>query len=495
MKRIIHYVLISGCLLAASCNSWLNVNPKEQTSAKVLLTTYSGFCDALNGCYINLKNRNIYGEKLTMSDLDCMAQLWDTRTAGSAQELLKKFDFGSDAAKSDLAAIYDHLYNTIAQANMIIEAMPGNGKAIEDHANRAMIEGEAYAIRAFCHFDVLRLFGQMPRNPGRTVSLPYAEAVSPRVFPPYYDYDTFVKKIEADLKKAEELLYENDPIFRYTFEQLNSNYTLDDQFLLYRQSRFNYWAVKALQARFHLYLGGDSNRTKAYNLAKEVINALNVNGAPLLSLNGVGDINNGYLACPTEALMQLNAYNIATYSQTVLSYPAQIRNNHMVATLEMYNAAFAGYALSNRSRGLWDPTKTDPTGKTLAALKKYYYDAATSPGTSIELSKRQVIPLLRLSEMFLAAIETTNDLAEANALWTTYMQSHGINSALVIPFTSLDGVMSEVTKMFRIEFYGEGQMFYFYKRTGAATMLNRTDAVTEQNYVVPLPDTEYDPNI
>jgi hypothetical protein len=48
---------------------------------------------------------------------------------------------------------------------------------------------------------------------------------------------------------------------------------------------------------------------------------------------------------------------------------------------------------------------------------------------------------------------------------------------------------------YRREFFGEGQMFYAYKRVNAPNMLWRVEAVTEDNYVVPLPQTEFDHNL
>ena len=37
-------------------------------------------------------------------------------------------------------------------------------------------------------------------------------------------------------------------------------------------------------------------------------------------------------------------------------------------------------------------------------------------------------------------------------------------------------------------------MFYTYKRTGATTMLWREEPVDEDDYILPLPTTEYNPN-
>ena len=493
MKRIFIYGF-TALLLLSSCSDWLNVMPKEQTSAKDLFTTYDGYCDALNGCYIKLKDRSLYGEKLTMGDIEYLGQLWRTpREVTAVAHEIKNFNYAGDYTKSMINTVYANLYNIIAQANMIINSMPEYGSAIGVASKRAVIEGEALAIRAFCHFDILRLFGQLPQNGTLTVSLPYAETVSPFAYAPYYNYNDFVKKIEDDLLRAISLLQDNDPLFSLTYGQLTGT-DEPDQFMRFRQSRFSYWAVKALQARFYLYTGA---KDKAYAAAKSVVEATGADGNPLLTLSGLDDMVNNYHACPSEALMQLNVYNIMDYAVSVLGtgMGMVVSSNNLVLAYDMYEALFQGYELSNRARGVWDPTYTDFDGDRYAIFLKYYYNTAQSASTVVELTKRQVVPILRLSEMYLILLETTTDLAEANSRWYEYLISHGINPSLITPFTSLTEVMTEVVKLYRIELAGEGQLFYMYKRMGSTYMLGRTEAITERNYIAPLPETEFNPNL
>lgn len=109
------------------------------------------------------------------------------------------------------------------------------------------------------------------------MELPYSETTSIDEMPAYYSFDDYVVKLESDLSKAESLLKDNDPLFQYTFSELNSanGNELSDSYMYYRQSRMNYWAVKAIQARMYLYLG---KKDKAYTLAKEIIEAKGADG-------------------------------------------------------------------------------------------------------------------------------------------------------------------------------------------------------------------------
>jgi hypothetical protein len=89
-------------------------------------------------------------------------------------------------------------------------------------------------------------------------------------------------------------------------------------------------------------------------------------------------------------------------------------------------------------------------------------------------------------------METSTDLTEVNQLYVEYMKSH--NVARPRMFTSLSDVATWIENEYRREFYGEGQMFYTYKRLGEKNILwNKTEA-NENTYIIPLPETEYDPS-
>ena len=68
------YIVCSLCfwILCSSCNDWLDVKPQGQTEEEDMYTTYEGFKDALTGCYVKLKDRDLYGEGLTMSHIESL---------------------------------------------------------------------------------------------------------------------------------------------------------------------------------------------------------------------------------------------------------------------------------------------------------------------------------------------------------------------------------------------------------------------------------------
>jgi hypothetical protein len=74
------------------------------------------------------------------------------------------------------------------------------------------------------------------------------------------------------------------------------------------------------------------------------------------------------------------------------------------------------------------------------------------------------VPLLRLSELYLILIEDL-PLEEAKPYFSTYRTARVLNASveetsLIDENTRLD----RLEKEYRKEFYGEGQMFFFYKK-------------------------------
>lgn len=309
--------------------------------------------------------------------------------------------------------------------------------------------------------------------------------------PAYYSLAAYVKKLESDLTNAESLLKDNDPVFSYTFSALNTptRKILDDDYFYYRQSRLNYWAVKALQARMSLYLG---EKEKAYHLAMEIIDGTGADGSPVMTLSGHADIvNKGYKACPNECLWYLSKYNVKTVAKDLVGgADVQVNLNYLYTTKERLDKMFEGEATDshNRYRYVWNKNVRSQYSEICAAILKYYY----ADDVENQMLYHQIIPMLRMSEVYLIAIETTSSLTEANQLYKTYM----LDRDVVLTddaFLSLDAVKEKLPSEYRREFFAEGQMFYAYKRTQTLNMLWGAAPMAEKDYILPLPETEFNP--
>ena len=101
-------------------------------------------------------------------------------------------------------------------------------------------------------------------------------------------------------------------------------------------------------------------------------------------------------------------------------------------------------------------------------------------------------PLIRKTEMYYIAAETTTDPAQALGYLNTVRYNRGL-----VDLSQTSNIATEIRKEHEKEFYGEGQLFFYYKRknikelpdasTSASYYKIRMDSDT---YVVPLPDSE-----
>lgn len=498
MKKIYTYLLALAAILScSSCNDWLDVKGETEAKEEDLFTKESGFYNALTGCYMAMADRTLYGEGLTMSYIESLAGIWDlpNENNNGINYNFKAHNYTNEKyTKPAIKNIYDNLFNVITQANMLLKNLEENGHVIEDPIMRAVIQGEALAMRAYCQFDILRLFGQVPQNATIKVALPYSESCSIDVMPSYYDYADYVQKIEEDLNKAEALLKENDPIMEYSFSKLNSPTSLPNlnSFLLYRQFRFNYWAVRGLKARICQYIG---RTEEAHSIAMEIINAKDPEGNSLRPLNSIKDLENSYFACPSECLLAMSKYDLLSYTIDLLfgGSDKTFDDGHLMLGIQkdpFTKDLFKGQNITSHNRYLqvWNTKATTNQGENYCTLKKYFFNENQS-----DLVNLQLIPLIRTSEMYLIAMECSKNLNEVNQLYRTYMEDRNVligNNR----FSTLAEVQPEIIDEYRREFIGEGLMFYVYKRTNATKMLWIRDDMQEELYILPLPDTEYNPN-
>ena len=477
MEKIIMYILTALTLSFYSCSEWLDVQPKEEMGVEDMFSSEAGFKDGLTACYIKLYSDNLYGKKLTLSTIEHLAQHWKLPELYNEDvKSLKNFDYASESVETELEPIYSEMYNVIAQANSILNKFDDYGGSIRSGNLQNLIKGELLAIRAFCHSEILRLFGQVPSHATIQVSLPYVEEVTIGSLP-FYDFNTFLEKVFQDIHEAETLLKGIEPMNQYTYAQLDNMELasqLEDEFFLCRRFRFNYYALRALEARLQLYVG---NTSEAYQLAMEVIQATTESGEPLLQLGGMPDIVFNNLALPSECLLALNKADISG-----------VIDNNLFMDENGVDEIFEGqHEDQNRKAAWWK--KELVQGRERMLFYKYRQPDATEQVSSSDLmTKKQVIPLIRLSEMYLIAMETSPSIEEVNTLYADYMRAREV--PVIEPLQEVD-VPQMLEGEYRREFWGEGQMFYWYKRHQSRQMKWKTDReILESDYIVPLPKTE-----
>src|SRR5690606_38379174 len=117
-------------------------------------------------------------------------------------------------------------YKAIAQANFVLANIEDNKSVLSPGAYN-IIKGEALGMRAFLHFDLLRLFAPalLDGSNSGTPAIPYVDefTVTPS---PRLTLAAALDKVEADLKAAEELLSVNQDIDQIADNQGNTSLDL-----------------------------------------------------------------------------------------------------------------------------------------------------------------------------------------------------------------------------------------------------------------------------
>jgi len=474
MKKINILIILFICLMLSSCNDWLTVEPRAVTSKDKMFTTELGFSSALIGLYLELQNVYSPADFMMGGPSEYMANNYLTSTSETVDSYLYyTHRYTSTTIDSSLGTLFLEYYKVIANCNVLINAM--QGQTVVEKGEAAVIEGEALAIRAYCHFELLRLWGPVPTNVDATKKyLPYVTTVETTPYT-YITYEAYVQKVKDDFNKAVTLLEAVDPIVAYSNSQLNTSNTSISKytslFWYNRQKRFNVYGVKALLARLYLWTGDKDN---AYKAAKEIVELKNTGGTLKFTLGTQSDITNSdYLFYAehlvglglTEWIDKVGAFSgrYAAYVNSSSNLISKLYDNQTDMRMNLFNSSFS-YSF----------------GQSVYGTRKY------SKFTSTDYYSPKSIPLVRLSEMYLILIETA-PIDEANQYYKTYRSSR---SASYSPLTETTR-LREVEKEYVREFFSEGgQSFFAYKRLNASSFFLSSEGMTADKYELPIPTDE-----
>jgi len=479
MKKILNTFLLST-LLFTSCNKFLDVQPRSQIELEKMFEDEIGFQDALTGVYIQMVSEDTYGQKMTQTTIENLVSSWDV-TSGSVEEKLGLFAYSDAQSDEALSAIFSGQYKTIASVNAILNNIDERKSVFKTPGLYELIKGEALAIRAFVHLDILRLFGPQPMNSGIGNKLAYVTEFS-KSLKQHVSYEEYTNLIINDIQQAVLLLKEVDPILHYSVEELR-NQSLNlvngdaNSFFTFRTYRMNYFAVKSLEARAQLWIG---NIDKAYSAALEIVQAKNGDGTQKFPLGQVADFAKGDYGLRNEQMFGLYDRTKYNWFQTLYS-SGLTKKGTTVTTIR--TSLFGNTDSDIRLNNLW-------TLITLANNTKAHiinkYNVKDPSSVSIATDYNQ-IPILRISEMYLILSETAS-FSEAKQYFQQFRISRGLNIADPIDEPSLK---SEIVKEYRKEFYGEGQSFFVYKRnntpSSAFLFIPKSASI---NYILPLPSVE-----
>lgn len=472
-------MILSCSTMMVSCDSWLEVKPYDKISEGELQKSEEGYQKMLNGIYIDLNSDALYGQSLSVEMIEVMGGAYAIGTDNSVwgnYKDLSNYQYGTEYWRNRLDQTWNKAYALILNCNKILENIDQN-QDLFTGGNYYAVKGEALALRAMLHFDMLRLFGPVYAKDSDKKAIPYynKQTNSPE---PILTAKEVAEKVVADLEEAR-ILLANDPV-KTEGTLMSGSQDGTSNFMRYRALRLNFYAVEALLARVNLYMG---NKTEAFKYATDVIKTADQGIFPFvdksLVIGSPADPDRIFSSEVLFALTNTSRSKIHKnfYDPSRLpNYVFRMDDNLMSNIVYGGAATTGGYQDDYRYRANWIATGSN----------RYFYKYSDMVANgSIQ---NTMIPMIRLGEMFLIAAESQSDnLANGVQYVNALRRNRGV--------ANLQTLTPDLLKYEYIrELYGEGQLFYLYKRLNSdiitSSNANKNPKASDLIFVVPLPDSE-----
>ena len=454
MKKILLGLALTASL--SSCEKWFDVRPSSVALATQHFSRESGFNEQLIGVYTKMASTSLYGKNMTFGFAEVLSQNYDI-SSGSNFYPASQYQYNNGNVKNDIARIWKESYNAIANLNIMLEHFDKVSPSIFSGNNFNLYKAEALGLRAFLHFDLLRLFGTSIAAGGANVeAIPYVDKYSNEITPISTNAQVLAK-IKADLLQALELFPVGDV----------------------SKARFTKYAVLATLARVYQW-EGDLDK------AKEMVTKLLETTQVFYWVHYSNmESQNQYEWDKVFSVEHIFRMSYNALDETVENYfgtsasQFQLLNMSNEKMDQIFEVTSKGYGGDYRYR-----CNYQFFGAQQYFSKYYQFDNS---------SYKNMVPMVKLGEMYLilAEAELKTNKTAAVARLNTIRENRGTIKNFPLNAANLTdaNVLDEIYKEYRKEFVGEGQMFYYYKRLNKESIPGV--AINPRSiYKLPLPDNE-----
>ncbi|ERJ57755.1 RagB/SusD family nutrient uptake outer membrane protein [Sphingobacterium paucimobilis] len=427
MNYILSIAFITGLLFSSCGNKWLEeAQPSIYTESGEAIKSAREAQYALNGVYDILRKYEYYGARMTYYG-DVTGE--DLQANGDTKRAAKYylFDFNKDNTPSSL---WQEPYRAVRNVNGILAF--ANGLPAEELSEELKdIKGQALALRALAHFDLVKVFGvPFTKDNGASLGVPIEiEKHTSSSKPARNTVKEVYNQVITDLEDASKLL-----------STARNN------------GKINRFAAQQLLSRAYLYTGQDQ---KAFNTASQMIEEAQKSASSSKGQYALWS-NEEYSTVwskdfTSEILFQLSVVKTE-------SGPGKEGVGYL-----LWRQGYNDIILSGDYMNL---LKADPNDVRHKIITKYtskqvdYYYLNKYPGNPAEGETPQEadIPVLRLSEAYLIAAEAavktgdnTNALKYLNAIVSRANPAKSVSGTV-----TLERVMDERRK----ELVGEGHRLF-----------------------------------
>ncbi|MFD1164745.1 RagB/SusD family nutrient uptake outer membrane protein [Sphingobacterium daejeonense] len=151
------YIIIPAVAVAltmGSCGNKLDIEPVDNISSEIALSTPEDINNALIGAYTVIANGALYGNNLVLLP-DIYASPGYVNWTGTFSTFRDISNQNIIATNEDVTRTWTNAYKAINIANTVLESLD----IITDEGQKAEIEGKALFIRGIMYFELVRLYG------------------------------------------------------------------------------------------------------------------------------------------------------------------------------------------------------------------------------------------------------------------------------------------------------------------------------------------------
>jgi len=488
MKKYI-IALFAILSLAVSCNinDFLTEDPVMSQSTELTLSDYNGLNKSVAGAYSPLASSAWYGAFFVL-DAEMRAGNAMIPINTNFQSGRMSVPYHMTYEPSSTSGLWGTAYFVISACNNVINAIDTNGENMTTSsvttADLNNLKAEALALRAFAHFDLLRLYSHLDGSNGEYGVCVITEPQLPTDMPARASVEETYAQIIKDLTDAEGLMADSYQRTGVTDPK----------------GTFNKLAIQALLARVYCY---HKDWGKASEYATKVINSGKFQlwtAAQYPSVWGKEIAGDGGEVIFEVYGKQTNSYDAwwegPSHMTNPLGYADCAATDQLVDLFEdgdvRGTTGVRGDASNPRDDGkvMFCTDQEEVSGGQLWTMK--YYGKGDGNATSTPDFNNVIV--LRLSEMYLIRAEAAVNGAGSTALadLNAIRSNRGAS-----PLTSAG--KADVALERRLELNFEGHLWFDLDRTGGS--ISYSDANVTRNipagdkfWALPIPKSQVDIN-
>jgi hypothetical protein len=463
MKNIIRYslALMAGGIILSSCSKTVDLNPTHTINGDNFFTNVDDYDLVLTGAYNRLKLNGLYGGvnggSVFLSSVDIAADNF-FNGPNNLGNLNTMFRWNYTADQAVVQGAWDDAYTVIQHTNLATRGIDKFAASDPLKVNR--IAGQARALRAFMHFELLRWWANDYDRNSTSPGIPYVDKFDVEQLPARGTVKETYDKIEADLKGARSMMRTMDKAIQSPTSVAGTNRAYIDTLV-----------VDAMLARVYLYANQLDSAIKYSTIV--------INARPLASAAEFPLIWQDATTREVIWSIKYQAGNQALAREIYQPSGDQMSWRPVTALLSLYEPADV------RNAAYW------VTRAGRVVLNKYFAKstAAGNPDGIVDFK------VFRTGEMYLIRAEANARkgldavaLIDLNALRTARVASTGAETGAAL----LTAIQTERRK----ELVVEGHRFFDIKRT--THVINRTQSSTgfftlatdNRAWRLPIPQTE-----